>query len=65
MKTPFLTLALMAALTATGGVANQDAANDRHDGHQSQQDRNGEASAHGYQNPTGPDPDPTSAVGGA
>ncbi|WP_217476935.1 hypothetical protein [Stutzerimonas stutzeri] len=58
MKTASLTLALMAALTATGVTANQDAASERQDAHQSQQDRNGEASAHGYQNPAGPDPDP-------
>ena len=58
MKTASLSIALIAALAATSAVANPDAASDQQAPDQSQQDRNGDASAHGYQNPTGPDPDP-------
>lgn len=58
MKTESLSIALIAALAATSAVANPDAASDRQAPDQAQQDRNGDASAHGYQNPTGPDPDP-------
>ncbi|MFG3692766.1 hypothetical protein ACGFZ6_05160 [Stutzerimonas stutzeri] len=66
MKTASLSIALIAALAATSAVANPDAASDRQAPDQSQQDRNGDASAHRYQNPTGPDPDPrmTDQLGG-
>lgn len=51
-------LALLAALTATSAAASPEPIDNRQDASQAQQDQNGAASAHGYQNPAGPDPDP-------
>jgi hypothetical protein len=51
-------MALLAALIATSAAASPETTDSRQDASQAQRDQNGDASAHGYQNPTGPDPDP-------
>ncbi len=48
---------LLAALLASATVQSAPSENNQ-DARQSQQEQNDDASAHGYQNPTGEDPDP-------
>lgn len=60
MKTSSITASVLLALLATTASANSQST-ERQPGdtdNQAQQDLNNEASAHGYQNPTGEDPRP-------
>lgn len=58
MNIPSIATAALTLLIATGAAANQQAIDDHQDAHQSQPSQSGEESAHGYENPTGVDPDP-------
>lgn len=59
MKNSTLALALFASLVATGAMAREDAMkNQPTDSTMEQRAQDDDASAHGYQNPTGTDPDP-------
>jgi len=55
MIIPNIATAALALLIATSAAANQENADDRQHANPSQ---SGEESAHGYENPTGVDPDP-------
>jgi hypothetical protein len=55
MKSLSIASSVLLALLATTASANQEPADTNS---QAQQDLNNEASAHGYQNPTGEDPQP-------
>lgn len=59
MKNSTLALALFASLVATGAMAHDhDMKNQPKDSTMEQRAHDDDASAHGYQNPTGTDPDP-------
>ncbi len=55
MIIPNMATAALALLVATSAAANQENVDDRQNANPSQ---SGEESAHGYENPTGVDPDP-------
>ena len=55
MNIPNIATAALALLVATSAAANQGDTNNRQDANPSQ---SGQESAHGYENPTGVDPDP-------
>lgn len=57
MNTSTIASTLLAALLTSAAVQAAPSENDQ-DVRQSQQEQNDDASAHGYQNPTGEDPDP-------
>jgi len=58
MIIPNIATAALALLIATSAAANQETGDNRQDANQSQPSQSGEESAHGYENPTGVDPDP-------
>lgn len=59
MKNSTLALTLFASLVATGAMAHDDdMKNQPTDSTMEQRAQDDDASAHGYQNPTGTDPDP-------
>ncbi|MFV0456277.1 MAG: hypothetical protein ACK5NQ_15035 [Pseudomonas sp.] len=59
MKNSTLALTILASLVATGAMADDDdMKNQPKDSSMEQRVDDDDASAHGYQNPTGTDPDP-------
>ena len=57
MKISTMAATLFAALLASSAVQAASSESDQ-EARQTQQEQNDDASAHGYQNPTGADPDP-------
>ena len=57
MKISTMAATLFAALLASSAVQAASSESDQ-EARQTQQEQNDDASAHGYQNPTGEDPDP-------
>lgn len=58
MKNSTFAVAIFASLIATGAIADDDMKNQPKDSTMEQRAHDDDASAHGYQNPTGTDPDP-------